>query len=89
LRLATIVLAAMALITGLLASWKWYEASKIHPKPNWKIEPVVPTLRHMGWDAATLEAFQKAGELNARAALWTAVSVALSALSSILGGFAA
>jgi hypothetical protein len=85
LKVAVVFCAISAAIAGIGAARKWYESSKIHPKPNWKFEPVVPKLKSMGWDAATLEAFQKAGELNARAAFWTAVSVVLSALSSILG----
>ncbi|MGJ4888855.1 hypothetical protein ACQR1Y_11705 [Bradyrhizobium sp. HKCCYLRH3099] len=89
LTLGSIALSALALVTGLIAAWRWYEASQIQPTPNWRVEPVIPALKQMSWDAATLEAFQKAGELNARAALWTAASVALSALSSITGWFAA
>jgi hypothetical protein len=87
LKALSIALAIAALVTGLIAAWKWRAASKIHPKPSWRFEPVEPTLKHMGWDAATLEAFQKAGELNAAAALWTAASVALGAASSIAGSF--
>ena len=80
-----IILAMAALVSGLWAAWKWYAASKIHPKPNWEFEPVVPTLKHMGWTSATLQAFGDAGRLNASAAMWTAISVALGAASNILG----
>jgi hypothetical protein len=80
-------LALIALGMGLMAAWKWYFASQIQPKPNWKFEPVEPTLRRMGWDTATLEAFDSIGRLNATAALWTAASVVFSALSSIAGAF--
>jgi hypothetical protein len=83
-----IALAGLALATGLKAAWEWYFASKVQPKPNWRVEPVVPTLAQMGWDNATLEAFEKAGQLNAKAALWTAASVVLSALSAISGAIA-
>jgi hypothetical protein len=61
--------------------------TKVHPKPNWTFEPVEPTLKSMGWDAATLAAFDKAGRLNAKAALWTAASVVLSAISAIVGAW--
>jgi hypothetical protein len=80
-------LAIAALITGLLAAWKWYTASWVQPKPNWRTEPVEPVLSNMGWTGATLEAFEKAGQLNAKAALWTAVSVVLSALSALAGAW--
>ncbi len=85
MKATSIVLAVCALITGLVAAWKWYEASKVYPKPNWKFEPVDPTLKAMSWDAATLEAFDRAGKLNAVAALWTAISVGLGSTSSIIG----
>jgi hypothetical protein len=84
MKVASVVFAIMALLTGLWAAWKWYEASKIHPKPSWQVKPVEPTLKHMGWDAVTLERFHKAGVLNGSAARWTAFSVACSAISSIL-----
>jgi hypothetical protein len=84
-KLATVTLALAALATGLMAACKWYAASKVQPYPNWRIEPVEPTLAQMGWTSATLEAFEKAGHLNARAALWTAASVILGALSGISG----
>ena len=87
LKLASIILALAALGTGLAAAWQWYAASKVQPYPNWKIEPVVPTLAQMGWTSATMEAFEKAGQLNARAALWTGGSVVLSALSAIASAF--
>jgi hypothetical protein len=47
------------------------------------MEPVEPVLSNMGWTSATLEAFEKAGQLNAKAALWTAASVVFSALSAL------
>lgn len=68
-----------------MAAWKWYCASKAQPYPNWRMEPVVPVLSNMGWTAATLEAFEKGGQLNALAALWTAASVVLSAVSTLAG----
>jgi hypothetical protein len=85
LKAVSIILALSALASGLMAAWKWYAASEIQPKPNWREEPVYPVLSNMGWTSATLEAFEKAGQLNARAALWTAASVVLSALSAIAG----
>jgi hypothetical protein len=80
-----VILAITALLRGLMAAWRWYAASKIQPYPKWRIEPVEPTLVQMGWTSATLEAFEKAGQLNARAALWTAASLILSGLSALTG----
>lgn len=85
LKTMSITISIVALVTGLLAAWDWFRASRVQPKPNWRVEPVVPKLADMGWTTATLEAFEKAGRLNARAALWTALSVALGASSSLVG----
>jgi hypothetical protein len=85
--LFTMALAVAALGSGLIAARKWYAASKIQPKANWRTEPVAPVLSNMGWTSGTLEAFERAGQLNAKAALWTAASVVLSALSAIAGAW--
>jgi hypothetical protein len=42
----------------------------------------------MAWTAATLKALNEAAALNKVAASWTAVSVGLSAASTILGALA-
>lgn len=67
--------------------------------PNWGlpgtgslIEPVEPEMKALDLAAASIkddqsivEAIQRAGGLNQIAALWTAASVAASAMSAILG----
>ena len=83
----------MASLTGLTAAWYWYGSSKVAIDPGWwspgnpsgLMEPVELEAQQMAWTAATLTAFNKAAPLNKKAALWTAVSVALGAASAILG----
>jgi hypothetical protein len=91
-----------ALITGLLAAHRWYEASRVQIDPGWRqpgppqsaadaqrsIEPVIPELRQMELLAATMEAAKRSADLNRRAARLTAMAVVLSAVSSILGALA-
>lgn len=81
-----LVLALCALVTGLTAAWYWYKASVV---------PNVPKVdRRFGggmseagtpWLAGTVDAIKEASDFNAKAALWTAASVVLSALSSFVG----
>ena len=48
-------------------------------------EPVDPLFSQMGWLAGLMQTVGESADLNKRAALWTAVSVALAAGSSVLG----
>jgi hypothetical protein len=90
MKCAGIVLACGALITGLIAAWYWYQSSRVEIVPVWPkgpeglFEPVETEDAQGGWIAGTLMAYSKSGELNSKAALWTAGSVLLAALSSIL-----
>jgi len=91
---ASIAFAAIALVTGLVAAWHWYQSSKVEIDPGWnppgtggRIEPVMPDLRQLDIEVATNNAFRRSGQLNKVAALWTAASVLASALASIFGAF--
>ena len=81
--------ALSALITGIAASRYWFKASKVEIVPLWKqlgsIEPVGGSDSH--WIVGILEAAQKSGTLNKQAALWTAASVFLSAISTTFGAW--
>ena len=88
----SILCAAIALITGLIAARRWYQSSKVEIDPGWSlpgtgghIEPVIPELRELDLHAGTITAFREAARLNKIAALWTAVSVLAAAASSIFG----
>lgn len=56
--------------------------------PTWKIEPGESDASQQGWQAGTMEAFRKSGQLNKVAARWTAVSVAFGAISTFILAFA-
>jgi hypothetical protein len=88
MKCVSIGLAVGALATGLIAAWFWYRSSIVQPDPGWSVanpEPVIPELRQMAWNTAILAANTKSSDLNKTAALWTALSVALSGAASILG----
>jgi hypothetical protein len=79
--------ALAALLTGLKAAIDWYKSSRLVPEPGWPIEPGDSILAHIGWISGILETGRKSSALNRTAAIWTAVSVLLSALSSVVGAF--
>ena len=82
---ASLALAVEALSTGLIAAAFWFKASAV------KIEPELGTptggmaVATTPWVAGTLDALATASRLNTAASIWTAVSVVLSALSSVAG----
>lgn len=87
---ASVILAFMALVTGLRAAWIWYKSSQIVIDTEWTPaglgrtpEPVDPELHQLDINAATDKAFSAVGRFNKSASLWTAASVALAAISSV------
>jgi hypothetical protein len=86
-----IALAAGALVTGLKASYHWYESSEVEIGPVWTAvnpEPVDPELRQIVKHAAMIDAAGRSAVLNKIAARWTAASVVLGVASSIVGALA-
>ena len=95
MKIVSLILALGALVSGLTASWRWYQASQVQINPGWvgiddygPLEPVLPEQQQMGWTVATLSAFSEAAGLNKAASLWTACSVGLTAVSAIIGALA-
>jgi hypothetical protein len=87
MKTTTLVLAIVALLAGLIAARFWYQSGKIR-LPTYK-DGVSPADNNMfEWVGSTMLVFQEAGWLNRQAALWTAASVVLSALSAIGGALA-
>jgi hypothetical protein len=83
---ASVGLALLATVAGLVAAFYWYRSSKVGITPIWGgLEPVNPLFSQMGWMAGLMQTFAESADLNKRAALWTAVSVALAAGSSFFG----
>jgi hypothetical protein len=88
---ASLVLAGLALLSGIVAVARWYKASKVMVMPmediNGELKPL-SILRTPEWIYAVYQGIEKSGDLNRNAALWTAASVMLSAAGSAFGAFA-
>lgn len=86
MHIAVIVIQLLAVVAGLLAAHLWWRSAQVQLDP-------IPSLDMGGEDGAI--AFKtedtllhldlpKQGKLNSRAAIWTAASVGLQALATIL-----
>jgi len=91
MKVAEIAIAILAFVTGLVAAWYWYRASKITADPGWGpnglAEPGVHSAAQDAWIAAMLQSASESARLNKIAALWTAVTVALTSISAIVASF--
>lgn len=85
MHIGSLIVAAVACVTGLCAAYLWWQASRIPVDPVWYVEPGETIGSMQGWIAAMLEASGKSSAKNARAAIWTGISVALSGLVALLG----
>jgi hypothetical protein len=73
---------------GLIAAFLWYLASKVEVKAAWDFDPTLKP-RNMvedGWGLANAleRAFWISSNKNAGAAVWTAISIGLNAISIVL-----
>lgn len=87
-----IVSTAFSIFSVLAASRSallWYRASKVNIVPHWLaeggLEPLDPQNANTEWIIALIGTGRKSGEINRKAALWTAIAAVLSAISTIFG----
>jgi len=78
------------IFTGFYAAHLWLQSSKIPILPSWEktggIAPAGEGSQSInGWIAGIIEANEQVALLNRKAAIWTAISVATGALTSIIG----
>jgi hypothetical protein len=102
LKTVSLILSVSGFAFGLLSAYFWLKASKISVSPAWKLESPrdvvarspnvsendVVSKNIMGWVTGAMTAFKKSGELNRRAAKWTAVTVAVTSFASLLSTIA-
>lgn len=81
----------LAAVVGLYAAWLWWKASKIempaYDPPLASISDA-PEIHIMDATVRLDEGYRRlaiSGELNAKAARWTAVAAALTAIAVVLG----
>lgn len=71
--------------SGFISAYYWYCASKVNISPAWELEIRGDREKNiMGWVTGNMIAFTKSGVLNKRASIWTAVTIALAAISNFL-----
>jgi len=84
-----LLLAVCAFATGLLSAWYWLKASRVSADPGWgkggMVEPGIHALSQDAWIAAMLHAASESARLNKTAAYWTAATVALTGISTLVG----
>jgi len=89
MKIASIVLATVPFVSGLRAAQLWYRSSRVQIEPLWaqsgRIEPVDPVQAQSEWLYGIFQASNASGELNRRAAKWTAAAVALSTAATLAG----
>lgn len=82
-------LALLAFAAGLRSALLWHRASRIHVVPMFvedgQMQTVDPYSQNVEWVIALLKTAEKAGLLNRKAAEWTALTVVLSTLSTLIG----
>jgi hypothetical protein len=87
LKIASMVIALLAGIAGVIAAFFWLESAKISIDPPERFEPVDQADQAMFWTFGAISAFVKSAALNKKAALLTAISVLLSTIAGILASF--
>ena len=83
----SVTLAIQALITGLTAAYYWYKSTTVEPDPGPAGLSGQAEIQQSGWTAAIMRADTEVARFNKIASLWTALSVAVGAASSIFGAF--
>lgn len=85
MQIISVLLALLACGSGLWAAREWFVASRIPVVPSWIVEPGEVTGSLQGWVATIMAASAQSSRLNARAAIWTGISVAFSGLAVVAG----
>ena len=83
LRIISVAVAFLAACIGLIAAWYWLRASQIPIKSCWNTGDGELGEEHHDWIVNTITAMNQSAGLNKKAALWTAVSVALGAIATV------
>lgn len=85
-------LSIAAAICGARSAYLWYKASRVQIVPMWEengqIEPVDPMKAQSQWIVALIQTATKSGDLNRRAAVWTAWAAGLSATAAAVSAVA-
>jgi hypothetical protein len=83
LSIVSILLSIMGMVSGLIASFYWFSASRIEVTPIGGAQSGDSAINTMSWVVGNMDAFTRSGSLNKWASMWTAVAVLLSTLASV------
>ena len=89
LKILSVVLSVIGLLFGLVSAYCWHAASRVTVSPAWELEIRGDINKNiMGWVTGNMIAFKRSGDLNKRAALWTAATILVSTVASVLSTLA-
>ena len=82
------LLALTTIAAASRSAWYWYRSSQVYAVPDWeevgREPPTDPLQLQLGWMAALMKASGEAAVLNRWAAIWTAGTVALGAVTTLV-----
>jgi hypothetical protein len=84
MKVASLIVAAISLLTGLASAWYWWKSSKIEVDPKWFVQPGEVEAVQMGWTAALLAAGLEAAKLNKSAAIYAGLSIGAGTIANFL-----
>jgi hypothetical protein len=87
MHLTSVGLAIVAGLVGIKAALCWHKAATISIEPGVGIHSGDIHTQDIEWLGATMENIHLSSSLNRRAAIWTAIAVLLSTLSTVIGAF--
>jgi hypothetical protein len=83
--------ATLAAISGLIAAWQWFRSSRSKFEYIWTVpdgnghgEPAERGPTQMDINVSTITFIHNIGRLNKWAAIWTGVSIFLSAITTLV-----
>lgn len=85
MKILNVALSIAGFLSGVVSAYYWYVASTVTASPAWELEIRGDINKNiMGWVAGNMIALKRSGDLNKRAALWTAATILISAIASLL-----
>ena len=78
-----------SVVCGLKSAHLWYKASQVTSAPMsarfGNPAPAEPVAAQADWIGGLLQSAKESGDLNRRAAIWTAASVGFTAIATVVG----
>jgi hypothetical protein len=89
LKVVSVAFSVVGCFLGLFSTYLWLVASKVSVSPAWELDIRGDINKNiMGWATGVMIAFKTSGKLNSHAARWTAATVAVTTIASVLSTLA-